>query len=420
MADRTVDYLLIGGGVASANCARWLREEGAGGEVLLVGREPDPPYNRPNCCKGYLRGEESREQPLFRPDEWWAEQNVELLTRTSVTGLDVQSRTAKLSTKEEVGFDKALIATGANVRRLNVDGCELEQIHYLRTLGNADAIRAGVEDAEEVVLIGGSYIGCEVAASLTLMGKRCTIVMQEQATLERGFGAHVGRFFQELLEAHGVTVHGGDELERFEGDRSKTGQRVAKVLTRGGLELAADAVVIGAGVTPDVQLAQRAGLQIGERGGVRCSSRLESSAHGVFAAGDICEYDSVVHGGAAMRIEHWDVAFNHGRTVALNMLGRDVPHEVVPYFFSVLGDWGELEYVGPAYEWDQEILRGSLQDGSFTNWYLQDGAVRAALTFGRSDDLDVARRLIVDGTALDERQRAVLGDLDADLDAVGR
>jgi 3-phenylpropionate/trans-cinnamate dioxygenase ferredoxin reductase component len=415
MATRKVDYLLIGGGLASANCARWLREEGAEGEVLLVGREPDPPYNRPDCSKGYLRGEESREEPLFRPKEWWGEQNIELRTRTSVTALDLDARTARLSSKEEVEFDKALIATGANVRRLNVDGCELEQIHYLRTLGNADAIRAGVTDAENVVLIGGSYIGCEVAASLSMMGKRCTIVMQEQATLERGFGATAGRFCQELLESHGVIVHGGDELERFEGEGS-----VAKVVTRGGLELPADAVVIGAGVTPDIQLAQRAGLQIGERGGVRCSSRLESSVSGVFAAGDICEYDSVLHGGAAMRLEHWDVAFNHGRTAALNMLGRDVAHEEVPYFFSVLGDWGELEYVGPAYDWDQEIVRGSLADGSFTNWYLSDGVVRAALTFGRSEDLDHARRLLARGVALSEAHRTALGDLDADLDSVGR
>jgi 3-phenylpropionate/trans-cinnamate dioxygenase ferredoxin reductase subunit len=415
MGIRKVDYLLIGGGLASANCARWLREEGAEGEVLLVGREPDPPYNRPNCSKGYLRGEESREEALFRPSEWWSEQNIELLTRTSVTALDVGTRTARLSTKEDVEFDKALIATGANVRRLNVDGCELEQIHYLRTLGNADAIREGVKDAEEVVLIGGSYIGCEVAASLTLMGKHCTIVMQEQHTLERGFGARVGRFFGELLEAHGVTVHGGDELERFEGQG-----RVSEVVTRGGLELAADAVVIGAGVTPDVGLAQRAGLEIGERGGVRCSSRLESSLPGLFAAGDICEYDSVVHGGAAMRIEHWDVAFNHGKTAALNMLGRDVAHEEVPYFFSVLGDWGELEYVGPAHEWDQEIVRGSFDDGSFTNWYLKDGVVKAALTLGRSDDLDHARRLLAGEVVLDDAQRAALGDLGADLGAVGR
>jgi 3-phenylpropionate/trans-cinnamate dioxygenase ferredoxin reductase component len=414
MASRKVDYLLIGGGLASANCARWLREEGAEGEVLLVGREPDPPYNRPECSKGYLRGEESREEPMFRPSGWWEEQRVELLTRTSVTGLDLDARTARLSNKDEVEFGKALIATGANVRRLNVGGCELEQIHYLRTLGNSDAIREGVAEAEEVVLIGGSYIACEVAASLALMGKRATLVMQEQATLERGFGQRAGRFFQELLESHGVTVYGEDELERFEGDT-----RVAKVITRRGLELSADAVVVGAGVAPDVQLAQKAGLALGERGGVRCSSRLESSAPGVYAAGDICEYDSVVHGGAPMRIEHWDVAFNHGKTAALNMLGRDVAHEVVPYFYSVFADWGELEYVGPAFAWDEEILRGSFEDGSFTNWYLQDGAVKGALTFGRSGDLDAARRLIAAGTALDEGERAALADLDVDLASVG-
>jgi 3-phenylpropionate/trans-cinnamate dioxygenase ferredoxin reductase component len=409
VATRKVDYLLIGGGLASANCARWLREEGAAGEILLVGREPDPPYNRPECSKGYLRGEESREEPLFRPVEWWVQQGIELLTRTSVTGLDIETRTAKLSSKEEVEFGKALIATGANVRRLNVEGCELEEIHYLRTLGNADAIRESVKDAERVVLIGGSYIGCEVAASMTMLGKRATIVMQEQRTLERGFGKQAGRFVEELLKDHGVEIHGEDELERFAGEG-----RVANVITRAGLELEADAVVIGAGVAPDVGLAKRAGLQVGERGGVRCSSRLESSVPGVYAAGDICEYDSAMHGGH-VRIEHWDVAFNHGKTAALNMLGRDVAHEVVPYFYSVLGDWGELEYVGPAYEWDEEILRGSYEDGSFTNWYLQDGKVKAALTFGKPDDLEHARRLIADASALDEEQRKALADVDSDL-----
>jgi 3-phenylpropionate/trans-cinnamate dioxygenase ferredoxin reductase subunit len=413
MADREVDYLLIGGGLASANCARWLREEGAEGEVLLVGREPDAPYNRPDCSKGYLRGEETREEPLFRPAEFWEEQRIEVLTRTSVTALDTETRTARLSNKQEVAFGKALIATGANVRRLGVDGCELEQIHYLRTLGNADAIRAGVADADEVVLIGGSYIGCEVAASLTMLGKRCTIVMQEQTTLERGFGAQAGRFFQGLLEEHGVRIHGADELERFEG----SGGRVSRVITRGGLEIDAQAVVVGAGVTPDVAVAQRGGLAMGERGGVLCNSRLESSVAGIYAAGDICEYESAMHGGH-VRIEHWDVAFNHGKTAALNMLGDDLPHEVVPYFYSVLGDWGELEYVGPAYEWDEELTRGSLDDGAFTVWYLKDGALNAALTFGRSDDLDAARRLIVDARPLDESERAVLEDLDSDLDTV--
>src|ERR1700722_4053821 len=294
---REVEHLLIGGGLACATCAHSLREGGAEGKILLVGREPEPPYNRPECSKGYLRGEETREEPLVHPKEFWGERDVELLTRTSVTALDLEARVAKLSDKQEIRFEKALIATGANVRRLNVPGCELEQIHYLRTLGNADAIREGVADAESVVLIGGSYIGCEVAASLTMLGKRCTIVMQEETTLERGFGKDAGRFFQALLEEHGVIVHGQDELERFEGDG-----RVGTVITRGGLQLPAEAVIVGAGVTPDVALAQKAGLQIGERGGVRCDSRLQSSVPGIYAAGDICEYDSVLHGGAPVRI----------------------------------------------------------------------------------------------------------------------
>jgi 3-phenylpropionate/trans-cinnamate dioxygenase ferredoxin reductase component len=414
MPDRKVDYLLIGGGLASGNCARWLREEGADGEVLLVGREPDPPYNRPDCSKDYLRGEEPREKAYALPEGFWGEKEVELLTRTSVTALDLQARTAKLSSKQEVGFGKALIATGANVRRLNVDGCQLEQIHYLRTLGNSDAIREGTAEAERVVLIGGSYIACEVAASLTKLGKKCTLVMQEAHTLERGFGPTVGKSIQGLLESHGITVHAGDELERFEGE-----ERVSKVVTRAGLELPADAVVIGAGVTPDVQLAQRAGLQIGERGGVRCDSRLETAVDGVFAAGDICEYDSVVHGGEPVRIEHWDVAFNHGKTAALNMLGKNVANETVPYFFSVLADWGELEYVGPAYEWDEEIVRGSLAERTFTNWYLKDGVVKGALTMGRGDDLEAARTLITKAQVLDQAQRDKLADVDSDLDEIG-
>jgi 3-phenylpropionate/trans-cinnamate dioxygenase ferredoxin reductase component len=414
MASRKVDYLLIGGGLASANCARWLRQEGAEGAVLVVGREPDPPYNRPNCSKGYLRGVEERSEAFFRPREWWEEQGIDLLTRTSVTALDLGARTAKLANREELEFGQALLATGANVRRLNVPGCDLDGIHYLRTLGNADAIRADAADAEQVVLIGGSYIGCEVAASLTLMGKRCTIVMQERITLERGFGPTAGRFFQDLLEAHGVTIHGGDELERFEGEG-----RVARVITKNGLELPAQLVVVGAGVSPDVQLARGAGLEMGESGGVRCSSRLESSAPGVYAGGDICEYDSVLHGGP-LRIEHWDVAFNHGKTAALNMLGRDIPHEVVPYFYSVLGDWGELEYVGPAREWDEEIVRGSMADGSFTTWYLKEGRLVAALTFGRSDDLDHARRLLAERPQLSAADRGGLADLASELGAVAR
>ncbi|HEY6779429.1 MAG TPA: NAD(P)/FAD-dependent oxidoreductase, partial [Thermoleophilaceae bacterium] len=291
MARRGVDYLLIGGGLAAANCARWLREEGADGSVLLVGRELDPPYNRPPLSKGYLRGEEDKQDVLFRPDEWWGEQGIELLTRTSVMKLDAERRVATLSTKEEIEFGKALIATGSNVRRLRVDGCDLEGIHYLRAFGNSDAIRADAAEAKRVVLIGGSYIACEVAASLTArFGVKCTLVMQERVTLERSFGERIGRFFQGVLEAHGIEIHGGQELVRFEGD----GERVGTVVTSGGLELDCDCVVIGAGVQPDVTLARQAGLELGEAGGVRCSASLESSVSGIYAAGDICEWDSPI------------------------------------------------------------------------------------------------------------------------------
>jgi len=410
MPTSEVDYLLIGGGLASASAAQTLRQEGAEGTIMLVGREPDPPYHRPPCSKEYLRGTESREDTFVCPLDWYTENEVQLKTRTSVTALDMNSRRAMLSSKEEVTFDKALIATGANVRRLNAPGCELEEIHYLRALANADAIRRSVEQAESVVLIGGSYIGCEVAASLTQMGKHCSIVMQESVPLERGFGRKMGSYFQEILRSHGIDFYPEDELESFAGE-----ERVSKVLTKRGHELAAQTVVIGAGVIPDVRLAQQAGLEISQSGGVRCDAHLESSAAGVYVAGDICEYDSRIHG-RRIRVEHWDVANSQGRTAALNMLGRDTSHEIVPYFFSDLADWASLEYLGPAYEWDREIIRGSTEQGNFSNWYLKDNRVLGVLQVGQAKDLDHARELIRKGVTLSESQLAAIGDPGSDLE----
>ena len=409
MADRDVQFLLVGGGLAAGNCARWLRESGAEGSILLAGREPDLPYNRPPCSKGYLRGSESREETLFRPPEFFEEQQIEALTGTSVLNLDARARTATLSNRQEVGFEKALLATGSNVRSLCFFGCELVGIHYLRTLGNSDAIRKDAA-GKRVVLIGGSYIGSEVAASLTELGSSCTIVMLEPVVLSRGFGEQAGRFFQARLEEHGVTVHGNDELERFEGSDG----RITRVVTKGGLELEADVVVIGAGVVPDVTIARGAGLELGDSGGVKANSRLESSVPGIYVAGDIAQYESVVHGGRSLRIEHWDVAFNQGKAAALNMLGRDQPYDVVPYFFSDIADWASLEYVGPAYNWDREVVRGSIEQGEFSIWYLAEGRVAAALSVGRSDDLEHAQRLIASGGHVGERI-GELADISSDL-----
>jgi 3-phenylpropionate/trans-cinnamate dioxygenase ferredoxin reductase subunit len=188
------------------------------------------------------------------------------------------------------------------------------------------------------------------------------------------------------------------------------------VVTTNGRELDADAVVIGAGVIPEVTLARSAGLEIGDSGGVRADPGLETSTPGVFVAGDIAEYDSVIHG-RRLRIEHWDVAFNQGKTAALNLLGRGHPHEVVPYFFSDLSDWASLEYVGPASSWDREIVRGSIDDGEFAIFYLSDGELVAGLSVGRPDDLEHARRLLTSHADLSERVDE-LGDLSTDLASV--
>jgi len=405
-----VEYLLIGGGVASASCAERLREEGADGRIVLVGREADPPYHRPPLSKGYLSGSSGREDALLHAAGWWEEHGIELLARTSVMKLDPAVRVVKLSNREELRFEKALLATGANVRRLRAEGGDLDGIHYLRAFGNADAIRADVESAEEVVVIGGSYLGAEVAASLTAPGRRCTVLMQEDVMLDRHFGAVVGGFFQGILEEHGVRVRGGDQLERFEGPAEG---RVTAVITAGGERLPCQCVVVAAGVTPDVMLARSAGLVVGESGGVSCSSRLESSVPGVYAAGDVAEWDSPLHGRSA-RIEHWDVAREQGRVAALNMLGRDLAYEVMPYFWSDLSEWVSLEYVGVDSPGSGGgVVRGSMGDGEFTAFYRDgEGRVTGVLTVGRSHELEPARRLIRERGAPDA---AALADVSTDL-----
>jgi 3-phenylpropionate/trans-cinnamate dioxygenase ferredoxin reductase subunit len=409
MAVREVAYLLVGGGLASGSCAVTLREAGADGDILLVGREPDPPYDRPPLSKEYLRGEVSREDAYMKPLSWYEENGVDLAVHTSVTALDAAEKVATLSNKEEIRFQKALLATGANVRILRVDGAGLDGIHYLRTFATSDAIREDVEGAGHVVLVGGSYIGTEVAASLTTKGVGCTILMQEDVTLERGFGADVGRWFQDRLTEHGVEVVGGDELGGFEGT-----DRVEAVKTARGRRIECGAVVIGAGVVPDVHLAEKAGLEVDN--GITCDSQLETSTTGVFAAGDVCSYDSVVHG-RRLRVEHWDVALQQGKAAAKNMMGAAEDFTEVPYFFSDLADWASMEYVGPASGWDEIVWRGNRDGDEWSAWYLKDNKVAAALSVGRSEDLMHARRLISEGTDV-AAGRDALADTDTGLDSL--
>jgi 3-phenylpropionate/trans-cinnamate dioxygenase ferredoxin reductase component len=410
VADRRVDHLLIGG-FAAAHCAAELRRRGAEDSILLVSREPHPPYERPPLSKDYLRGESAEPDAYVNAPGWYEDNGVELLTAASVMSLDTEARSAKLQTKEVVEFGQALIATGARVNILHhLEGARLDGIHYLRVLANADAIRAEAADAGHVVLIGGSYIASEVAASLAAGGASCTMVMLEDVPMSRVFGDEVGRYFEEVLSSHGVSLVKGDGLEAFLGDG-----RVSGIRTTSGREIDADLVVVGAGVHPETMLAERAGLEVDD--GIVCDSRLESSIEGVFAAGDACSYDSVVHG-RRLRVEHWDVALQQGQHVARAMLGDADPYRVVPYFFSDLADWTSLEYVGPAEDWDDVVWRGDRDAGEFSAWYLADGRVAGALSVGRSEDLAHARRLIESGADV-SGDVAVLADPDGDLDTVG-
>src|SRR6201996_2987857 len=409
VADREVDFLLVGGGLAGASCASELRKQGAEGSILLVGREPEPPYERPPLSKEYLRGDSSRADAYVNQPSWYEENDVELATGKNVMSIDAAAKTAKVQGGLEVAFGQALLATGSNVNILRLEGAENEGIHYLRAYGNADAIRADAEGAKQVVLVGGSYIAAEVAASLAETGAACTMVAVEEVALSRTFGDDAGRFFQEGLEEHGVTFVGGESVSAFEGDG-----RVSSVLTESGRGFECDLVVVGAGVRPDMMLAQRAGIVCDN--GIVCDSKLRTSVPGIYAAGDACSYDSVVHG-RRIRVEHWDVSMQQGMHAAKNMLGADADYDVVPYFFSDLADWASLEYVGPAADWDEEIWRGSRDDGEFSVWYLKGGKVAGCLSVGRSEDLAEARRMIHEGVDVRGAQDKI-GDANADLSSL--
>lgn len=395
--------------MASAHCAAELRRGGAEGSIVLVGREPEPPYERPPLSKEYLRGEAERDAAYVNEPSWYEKNGVELLTGKNVMSLDTEARVAKLQGGDEVSFEQALVATGAMVNILRVEGAAQEGIHYLRAYGNSDAIRESAEKAERVVLIGGSYIGCEVAASLTAKGAKCSIVMMEEVALSRTFGDEVGRWFHELLESKGIEIHGGESLEAFEGDGD-----VRAVVTESGKVIEGDCVVVGAGVRPDVMLAQKSGLDVDD--GITCDSRLQTSVEGIYAAGDVCSYDSVVHG-RRLRVEHWDVAMQQGQYAAKAMLGEQAPYDVVPYFFSDLADWASLEYVGPAQDWDEVIIRGDRDAGEFAAFYLKGGKIAGALSVERSADLGYARELLAKGVDV-SAERGKLADADADLGAL--
>jgi 3-phenylpropionate/trans-cinnamate dioxygenase ferredoxin reductase component len=404
VTDDFTDVLLVGGGIAGASAAAELRRRGFDGSIVLATRELDPPYHRPPLTKAYLQGREDRASTLVHPEGWYAANDVDLRTRTPVMELDTAARTAKLG-RAQVGFRQALVATGAGVRRLQAGGAQRDGIHYLRALGNADRLRAELDDADRVAVVGGSFVATEVAASMVVLGKRVTLVMQEALPTERAFGATVGRYVGDLLEGHGVEILAEADVVEFAGPDDEDA-RVEAVVCADGRRAEADVVVAGIGATPDVMLARKAGLELGPSGGVACDRSLRTSAEGVFAAGDMCEYDSVVHG-RRLRIEHEEVAAAQGRHAARAMLGFDEPYAEIPYFWSELADWATLEYVGPASGWDDELVHGEPDAGEFSVWYVQDGRLVAVTAVGRPTDLEVARALLAERAGAGDARAAM-------------
>jgi 3-phenylpropionate/trans-cinnamate dioxygenase ferredoxin reductase subunit len=386
--DLNVDMLLIGGGVATVAAAAELRNSGFDGSIALVTRELDPPYHRPAVTKELLGPKAEAHDPAVQPPDWWEANDIQLLTRSAVASLDTNAHTATLATKRALHYQKALVATGAGVRRLSIEGAALEGIHYLRAPGNAHKLRAEARKAQRAVLVGGSFIAVEVAASLTSIGVHCTMVMPERAPLETAFGPTVADHVSTMLRERGITLVCGQQVVEFTGEG-----RVSGVRTDTGEHLPADLVVVGIGAIPDAKLGAGAGLDIGATGGIACDETLRTSAEDVYAAGDVCEYYSLVHQ-RRIRVEHERHAEAQGVTAARNMLGLSTPHVEVPYFWTDLADWARFEYVGPAVEWDGERIIGSLRSGKFTVWYLLGERVVAALTSGRPEDLDHARELI--------------------------
>jgi len=379
--------VLIGGGSASASAAAELRRCGYDGPVTLLTRELQAPYHRPALSKEQLRGESDTQ--FVHDADWWQQHDVELVTRAPVMKISTDSRTVQLANKTSYSYDKALVATGAMVRRLQLPGIALGGVHYLRAPMNSDQLRADLAGGpKNVVLIGGSFIGVEVAASLTTQGHHCTLVMMEDHCLQTTFGGTVGNFVHDLLRSHGIDTICRAEVAQLEGD-----ERVTQVRTTGGQLLPADVVVVGAGAVPDVKLARSSGLEIGESGGIACDAFLRTSDPHVFAAGDACEYDSVLHG-RRVRIEHERHAEDQGVTAARNMLGDPAEHLAVPYFWTDIADWVTLEYVGVSTQCDEEEVTGDIAAGDFTVWYRRGGTLVGALTSGRPDDLLTAEEQI--------------------------
>ncbi len=362
--------VILGGGAAGLAAADMLRRESYRGPITMISADQDPPVDRPNLSKDFLAGEAKDEWIPLWPADLYGERQIELQLGSPVSSIDPAARAVHLENGTRREFGSLLIATGADPVRLPIPGHDTAKVHYLRSFGDSRAIVDVAVGAKHAIVVGASFIGLEVAASLRARGVAVDVVAPDQSPLERVMGPDVGRFIQSIHETHGVVFHLGQTVTSLAGRR---------VSLSGGSTLDADFVVMGVGVKPSLAVAEKAGIAID--GGIAVNEFLETNIPGIFAAGDVARWPDP-HTGERIRVEHWVVAERQGQTAARNMLGRREPFDAVPFFWSRHYDV-TINYVGHAARWDSVKIDGSLDRRDATVSFIEGGTTRAVATISR-------------------------------------
>jgi 3-phenylpropionate/trans-cinnamate dioxygenase ferredoxin reductase component len=397
-------FVIVGASLAGAKAAQALRDEGFNGRLVLVGAENDLPYERPPLSKDYLRGEAGRDRVYLHEQGFYADHDIELRLGRSVVDMNASLKEVALDDGERLRYDRLLLTTGAEPRRLAIPGGELDGVCYLRTVRDSDVLRERLDRGGTVVVVGAGWIGAEVAASARQRGLQVTVVAPNAVPLERVLGHEVGGLYRDLHAEHGVRMLMGTRVEAFEGDRA-----VERVRTSDGRHLGCDFVVVGIGVQPRTRLAARAGLALGD--GILVDEHLQTSAPGVFAAGDGASAHHPFYG-ERIRVEHWANALRQGQAAARNMLGAAEAYDCLPYFFSDQYDVG-MEYSGFARTWDRVLFRGDPTGREFIAFWLSGDRVLAGMNVNVWDVVDPIQRLIRDRVPVDDRR---LSDPDVPLE----